>query len=395
MNVAKIQEKITEYGLDGWLFYDFRGKDSIAQKMLNLDPNKLASRRWFYFIPASGDPRKLANAIEPHSLDHLPGTKSIYMPWKKLPQDLKELLGDSKKIAMQYSPNNNIPYLSNVDAGTIELIRSLGFEIVSSGNLVSEFEAHLDEEAIKSHYVAGDAMHKVLDEVWKEVASRIRSGNNPTEYDIYLFMHERYKHYGLWTDHGPIVAVNEHAADPHFEPSADNCSIIKEGDLLLVDTFCKMETANAVWYDITWMSYVGTEVPERITEVFNIARDARDTALNYVKERFANGLECRGCDVDDASRNVIENAGLGQYFIHRTGHNISQILHGNGAHCDNFETKDERLIIKGSCFSIEPGIYIPEEKIGFRTEIDVIIDDNGNVDVCGPIQDKIVLVMNY
>jgi Xaa-Pro dipeptidase len=393
MNLEAIQNELQKANIDGWLFYDFRGRDTIATRILGIDPNHFSTRRWFYYIPAKGEPRKLANAIEPAYLDFLPGSKEIYMPWKELPGKLSQLLEGAKTVAMQWSPNCSIPYISVVDGGMVDLIRSIGVEVVSSGNLVSIFEAHLDEAGWQSHYDAGQLMMKIKDMAFAEIGNRIKAGNPPTEYEIHMFMRDLYEQNGLEADHGPIVGVNEHAADPHFDNAPDNSFTMKEGDLVLIDLFAKeKKDPNSVWYDITWMGFIGDTIPARIQEVWEIAKNARNSALKLVQERFASNTPLQGGEVDDAARNVINSAGLGKYFIHRTGHNISATLHGNGAHCDNFETNDTRLIIKGSCFSIEPGIYIAEEKIGFRTEIDVFIKEDGEVVVVGEIQDEIIKI---
>jgi len=392
MNIQEIQKALREFEIDGWLFCDFRNRDSIAQKILELDTTHLATRRWFYFVPANGDPVKLANRIEPNKLDKLPGRKRLFQPWEELHTELADILKDSKKVAMNYSPMNAIPYVAMTDAGTVELVRSCGVEVVSSADLVSLFESYLDENDKQSHIEASVLMQKVKDETFEEVGNRIRAGKNPTEYEIQQFMHSKFSENGLFWDHGPIVGVNEHAADPHFEPTPENSHYIKAGDLLLLDLFARKNEVNSIWYDITWMAYIGNEIPERIQSIWDVLKAARDAAFKLVFDRFSNDIPIQGWEVDKAARDVINNAGFGQYFIHRTGHNISNQLHGNGAHMDNFETKDERYIIKGSCFSIEPGIYMTEEKIGFRTEIDVFVDNTGKVEVFGDIQQDIVKI---
>ncbi|OGU57224.1 MAG: hypothetical protein A2X64_10740 [Ignavibacteria bacterium GWF2_33_9] len=394
MELQKIQASLQEMNLDGWLFYDFHNRDAIAARILNINKNKFASRRWFYFIPAVGTPVKLVHRIETAQLDHLPGDKLIYLPWQEQHANIQKMLGSAKKVAMQYSPNNNIPYVSIVDGGTVELIRSFGVEVISSADLVSQFESYLTEEDRLSHFEAGDIMQMVKNEAFAEIARRIKSGNNPTEYEIQKYMQNMMRTNGMTFMDGPIVAVNEHAADPHFEPTAENTFIMKEGDLVLIDLWAKLDRERSCYYDITWMGYIGTEVPEKITNILQIAFNARDAAYNYVSDKFAAGEDVRGCDVDDVCRKVIVDAGYGHAFTHRTGHNIAEEVHGNGTHIDNLETMDERFIIKGSCFSIEPGIYLKDEKIGFRTEIDVFIDDNGKAHVAGDVQREIIKIMN-
>lgn len=394
MDIAKIQTALKELGIDGWLFYDFHNRDAIAARILNKDRSKMATRRWFYYIPTEGEPMKLVHKIEPWQLDSLPGDKLIYLPWEQQHAHLRTILGNAKKVAMQYSPNNAIPYVSIVDGGTVDLVRSFGIEVVTSADLVSTFESHLSEADLKMHIDAAVPMQMVKDEAFREIGRRIKAGNNPTEYEIMLFMQDLMQKNNLIFSDGPIVAVNEHAADPHFEPTEANTHTIKEGDLVLIDLWAKFNVPGGIYYDITWMGYVGTEVPEHIAKIFKVATDARDAAMNYVKANFANGTPIRGCDVDDVCRKVVVDGGYGEYFTHRTGHNIGEEVHGNGTHIDNLETKDERYLINGSCFSIEPGIYMPDEKIGFRTELDVYITNDGKAEVAGPIQYDIIKIMS-
>ncbi len=393
MNLQAIQQELQKAQIDGWLFYDFHNRDAIAARVLQMDASRFASRRWYYFIPAQGEPQKLVHRIEPWRCDHLPGDKHIYLSWQEQQQKLENILKSCKTVAMQYSPNNAIPYVSIVDAGTVELIRSFGVAIVSSGDLVGKFEAHLTNEDLQSHKEAGEIMQMVKNETFKEIAGRIRAGENPREFEIQAYMHELMRENDMFWGDGPIVAVNEHAADPHFEPTKENSFEMKKGDLVLLDLWAKKNRPGSIFYDITWMGYIGETVPEKPENIFQIAAKARNAALDFVRERFANGIPVHGWEVDDACRKVIVDAGYGKYFTHRTGHNIGEEVHGNGVHIDNLETKDERLILPGTCFSIEPGIYIPEEKIGFRTEIDVFVTDAGEVGVAGEIQEKIIPIL--
>ena len=394
MELQKIQTALKEAGVDGWLFYDFHNRDAIAARILSMDTRRFASRRWFYYIPAEGEPQKLVHKIEPWRCDHLPGKKNVYLPWEQQHAMLKEILAGAKKVAMQYSPNNAIPYVSIVDAGTFNLVQSFGVEVVTSADLVSKFESHLTMADCDTHIEAGVVLQNVKDEAFREIARRIKAGQNPTEYEIYQFMVDIMKKGGLSFTDGPIVAVNEHAADPHFEPTFENTHPMKIGDLVLIDLWAKMDRPGSIYYDITWMGYIGQEVPEKLENIFGVIRDARDTALNLVRERFATNTPVYGWQVDDACRNVVIAAGYGEYFSHRTGHNIGEEVHGNGVHIDNLETKDERVIIPGTCFSVEPGIYMEHEKIGFRTEIDVFVTDEGNVEVFGDVQKSIIPILN-
>ncbi|HAW09249.1 MAG TPA: hypothetical protein DCW42_08840 [Bacteroidetes bacterium] len=392
MELERIQSALKQSNLDGWLFYDHHNRDGIAARILGRDKSKMATRRWYYFIPANGSPIKLVHKIEQGQLNELPGEKLVYLPWQEQHSQLKKMLGNSKRIAMQYSPNNDIPYISIVDGGALELIRSFGVEVISSANLVSEFESFIDEEGMQSHIQAGKVMQMVKDEAFKEIRRRLDKGINPTEYEIQQYMVDIILKNGLEYDDPPIVAVNEHAADPHFEPQKEGSAIMKEGDLVLLDLWAKLSKPRSIYYDITWMGYIGNEIPEKIDKIFKIATGARDAALSFVKDKFAKNEPLRGSELDDHCRKYIADRGYGDAFIHRTGHNIGEEVHGNGTHIDNLETRDDRFLIKGSCFSIEPGIYLPDEKIGFRTELDVFIEQNGKVDVFGAIQDEIVKI---
>jgi len=394
MDLQAIQKALKEAHLDGWLFYDFHNRDAIAARILHMDTSRFASRRWYYYIPAAGEPQKLVHRIEPWRCDHLPGKKSIYLPWQEQHHLLKQMLGSAKRLAMQYSPNNAVPYVSIVDGGTIELIRGFGIEVVSSADLVGMFEAHLSMQDWESHKQAGKALQMVKDETFKEIGKQIKEGKTPAEYEIQGFMHGLMKQEDLHWDDGPIVAVNENAADPHFEPTAQKSYAMKKGDLVLLDLWAKKNRPGSIYYDITWMGYVGEKVPERIENRFQILRTARETALKLVEESFAAGRTIYGWQVDDACRKVVVDAGYGEYFTHRTGHNIGEEVHGNGVNIDNLETKDERKILPGTCFSIEPGIYLLHEKLGFRSEIDVFITDDGKVEVMGAKQDKVIAILS-
>ncbi len=394
MQLEAIQKALKEANIDGWLFYDFHNRDAIAHRILNIDTKRFTSRRWFYYIPAEGTPKKLVHSIETYKLAHLPGEQYVYLPWEQQHALLREILADVKKIAMQYSPMNAIPYVSIVDGGTIDLIRSFGIEVVSSADLVSIFESHLSMEDFETHRKAGILMQEIKNAAFKEIAHRIRSGKQPKEYEIQEFMHNLMRQNNLAWGDGPVVAINEHAADPHFEPTPENSYTMQIGDLVLIDLWAKLDQPRSIFYDITWMGFIGETVPEKIESLFSIIAKARDTAYNLVKERFASNTPVYGWEVDKACREVVEQAGFGKYFIHRTGHNIGEQVHGNGTHIDNLETKDLRRIIPGSCFSIEPGIYIPDEKLGFRTEIDVFVTDDGKVEVIGDIQQKVIPIMS-
>jgi Xaa-Pro aminopeptidase len=391
MELQKIQTAIKSLGIDGWLFFDFHNRDHLGLKILGMDPHAMSTRRWYYFIPASGEPVKLAHRVEPGKLDHLPGKKMMYSSWRELHTNLKEILGKPSKIAMQYSPMNAIPYISIVDGGTLELVKSFGHEIVSSADLVQQFEALLDEKAIKSHFKAGKLIDKILDEAFDEVRKSLRNKKCKTEYEIEQFIEKRFKANHLITDDPLIVGTNDHPANPHFAPTPKNSRKIKPGDKLLVDLWAKLDKPGSIYYDITWSAFVGDDPPEEYVKAFHIVRDARRAGIKFLTERLNSGKQVAGWEVDDVCRNVVKEAGYGGNFTHRTGHSIGEEVHGNGANIDNFETQDTRLLVPGCLFSLEPGIYL-EGKMGVRSELDIFIDGSNKAMVTGKEQDELALI---
>ena len=388
--VARIQQAIRDQPqLDGWLFYDFRRLDPIAYRVLLLDPTLHVTRRWYYWVPAHGTPVKLQHRIEPHVLDGLPGEAWPYVSWREQQTALGYLLQSAKRIAMQYSPMNAIPYLSRVDAGTIELVRSFNVEVVSSADLVQQFEAVWDEAQLASHRVAATGLRAIVDEAFAFVGRSLERGADVTEYGLQQFILSRMEAKGLVTSSPPIAAVNAHSADPHYGPGPTGSAPIRPGDLVLIDLWAKQPTRGAVYADITWTGYVGTSVPARQQEIFQIVRRARDAALTFVQERSRAGRFPYGWEVDDVCRRVIQDAGHGDHFVHRTGHSIGEEVHGNGANIDNLETQDARRLMPGTCFSIEPGIYLPGE-FGIRSELDVYLSHNDAVVYGQPIQTEII-----
>jgi Xaa-Pro dipeptidase len=389
-DLAAIQSALRENKLDGWLFYDHHHRDPLAYSILGLDPHLFVSRRWFYFIPAQGEPQKLVHRIESFKLDTLPGKKTAYSSWQELESQLQTLLTGATRIAMQYSPRNAIMYVSMVDAGTIELLRSFGKEPVTSADLVSHFEAVLTEAQLATHYVAQKSIDELLEAAWKEIGTRARSGGT-TEYAIVQYLQEGLTRAGLIWDHGPNVSAGPNSADSHYEPTAANSRPIRTGDFVLIDIWGKLANdPTAVWYDITWTGVVNRQPTEREQLIFTTVRNARDASIKAVQEAFASNTPIAGYQADDASRNVIRKAGFGDAFTHRTGHNIGPELHGNGAHLDNLETHDERLILPNTCFSVEPGLYFPGE-FGIRSEVDMIVH-KGKAEVTGRIQTELVRV---
>lgn len=391
MDLKAIQAALKDRKLDGWLFYDFRGSDPLANSILGMG-NAFRSRRWFYWVPTQGEPTRIVHAIETGSLDHLPGKKLIYLPWQQLHEHLKKTLAGSKRIAMQYSPNNNIPYVSRVDAGTIELLRSFGLDIVTSAELVQQFEAVIDAEGEASHMRAADALGEIVHAAFQRIGDRIRAGQDVTECMIQQFITDSFEARNMEADHPAIVGVNANAADPHFAPDPKNDTKMKKGDFVLIDLWAKEKNPKAIMADITWTGFIGTKPSDEHVKVFNTVRDARDAAVNFVQSSLSAGKAIRGCDVDDACRKVIVDAGYGQYFIHRTGHSIHTMTHGNGTNIDNLETHDDRPISPRTCFSIEPGIYL-EGRFGVRSEIDVFVKDAKTAVVTGiPAQRELVLI---
>ncbi len=392
MKIEEIQKVIVNFGLDGWLFYDFHNRDKIGMKILSFPTHGLATRRWFYLIPAEGEPIKLVHRVEPDKLDHLPGKKFYYSGWIELHDRLKEILGSPKKIAMQYSPLNAIPYISIVDAGTIELIRSFGHEVVSSADLVQIFEALIDERTIQTHFEAGKLVDETLDEAFEEIRKAIRAVKYKTEYEIQQFILKRFYDKGLISNEDPpIVGVNDHPANPHFYPTPENTREIKPGDKLLIDLWAKKNEPGAIFYDITWCAYIGDEPPEDYVKIFHIVRDARREALAFLQSRLNQNQEVAGWEVDEVARKYIQERGYGEFFTHRTGHSIGENVHGNGANIDNFETQDLRKLVPGCLFSLEPGVYI-QGKMGVRSEVNVYINSDKKAIITGREQEELVLI---
>ena len=387
MNLPEIQAALRERKQQAWLFYDHHHRDPIAYHILGLSETMMVTRRWFYLVPAQGDPVKLVHRIESHHLDSLPGSKLEYSAWEELWQNLESMLKPYRSVVMQYSPNNQIPYISLVDGGMLELIRSFGKEVVSSANLVAQFEAVLTEEQIASHFKARDAIDKIVPAAFQEIGRRVRSGGT-NEYEIQKWILEAFARENLETCDPPNVSVGRHSGDPHYEPSAEKSSPIKQGDFVLLDIWAKLNDPNSVYYDITWTGAIGTP-SDKQREIFDIVRDARDVGINTVKQAFESGRTIHGWEVDKAVREFITGKGYGQYFIHRTGHSIGRDIHANGANLDNLETKDDREILPNTCFSVEPGIYLPE--FGVRSEINMITR-KGKAEVTGRIQEELVQI---
>jgi Xaa-Pro dipeptidase len=389
MNLEAIQAALQTEGLDGWLFYDHHHRDPLAYRILELPDQLQASRRWYYFIPAQDEPRALCHRIESHNLDSLPGKKSVYSRWSEQKDGLRHLLGSSQIVAMQHSPECALPYIAMVDGGTIELIRSLGVEIRSSANLVQIFEACWSEQQLKLHIEAGRRMDRIRAEAFALIGERTRNAVPLSEWEVRSFLLDRFAEGGLQTDHGPIVAVNTNASDPHYEPTSDRHRAIEPGDFVLIDMWAKLTVPDSVYYDITWTGFCGDDPTPEMRKVFDVVTGARDKAVEHVQTSVGKGVELAGFQVDDAARGHIEAAGFGDHFVHRTGHSIGVEVHGAGANMDNYETHDERRLIPWTCFSVEPGVYLPE--FGIRSEVNVFIGDK-DARVTGEIQRELLLL---
>ena len=381
MNLTAIQSALRELAIDGWLVCDFRGSNLLGRRVLGFADGDIKSRRWFYFLPASGEPCKLVHRIETGALDALPGSKRVYLRWQELEEGLKSILTGAKRIAMEYSPRNANPYISRIDAGTVELVRSIGLEIISSGDLVQRFEATWDDEQWQMHLDAAKHTDAAYGVAWRFIADAVRRRGSVLETEVQAVILRHFDANGLTTYSPPIVGANEHSGDPHFETSAATDTAMKEGDFVLIDLWAKLARPRSVYSDLTRVGYIGRQAPEKHERVFQVVAAARDAAIAAVKDAFAAGRPLPGWQVDQAARDEIEKAGYGQYFVHRTGHNIGQEVHGSGAHMDNLETREERLVMPRTCFSIEPGIYLPE--FGVRSEINVFADGGGQVHVTG------------
>jgi len=388
-DINGIQSDLRAANLDGWLFYDFRGRDPIAQGILQLPPG-MRTRRWYYFVPAKGTPRKLVHKIETESLAALPGDTLFYAGQAELRKNLGKLLGRAKNVAMQYSPKNAIPYVAMVDAGTVELVRRTGVKVVSSADLVQKYEACWSQAQLESHLAAGAVIDRVVQGAFHLAAKNVREKKTFTEYDLKQWILKEFESAGIAVDQGPDIAVGPHASDPHYGPTPETASPIREGDLLLMDVWGKTKTAGSVYYDITWVGYLGAKVPEKMAKIFGIVREARDKAIELIQSSIAAGKPLQGWQVDKAARKVIEKAGYGKYFFHRTGHNIGQTVHGNGVNMDGLETHDVRHLIPRTCNSIEPGIYLPE--VGIRSEVNMYIGEK-EARVTGAVQKEILALL--
>ena len=390
MDLEAIQRQLQAEGADGWLFFDHHHRDPIAYQVLGLEAGRHVSRRWYYWLPAQGEPVKLTNRIEHWMLDSLPGEKVVYSSWREQRERLGEILSGSENIAMQYSPDCMIPYVSLVDAGTIDLIRGLGKQVVSSASLVQTFQATWDADQLEMHEEAGRRVDATREAAFARIGEKLKAGETVREYEIAQFILDRFREQGLATQDGPIVGVNANSGNPHYAPARDSSAEIRPGDFVLIDLWAKLDKPRAVYYDITWTGFCGEQAPEKIQQVFEIVTRSRDAALDAVDAAMREGRRLAGWEVDDITRGVITEAGYGEAFVHRTGHSIGENVHGNGVNIDNLETRDDRPIGPRLCFSIEPGIYLPE--FGVRSEIDCYVFEGG-AKATGAVQREIVRIV--
>jgi Xaa-Pro aminopeptidase len=388
LSIEAVQQALREDGLDGWLLYDFHGSNPIAARVTGLaGSKKLATRRWYYLIPASGAPRGLVHAIERHNLDGLPGEKRAYAGRDQLTKGLHDLLSGVKRVAMEYSPDNAIPYVSRVDAGTVEAVRHAGADVVSSGDLIQRFEAVWSDAALESHLAASERLYRIKDRAFELIRERLKAGEAINEYELQERMLVWFAEEGLWTDSGPNVCAQENAGNPHYQATREAHRAIRPDEMVLIDLWGKLPQPGAVFADITWMAYTGPVVPDEYARAFAAARDGRDAAIDLVQRATEQGRDLRGFEVDRTCRDVIERAGYGAQFIHRTGHSLGEEVHGNGVHMDDYETHDDRRLIPGTGFTIEPGVYT--DRYGVRTEINMFIGRR-EARVSGPRQREIV-----
>ncbi|MES1261873.1 MAG: M24 family metallopeptidase [Acidobacteriota bacterium] len=386
MEIALIQEALRREKLDGWLFFDHHQRDLLAYRVLGVDPRKHVTRRWYYMIPSEGEPLGLVHRIEAGVLDVLPGEKLRYSSWQEQHARLARLLQGMTRVAMQYSPRCAVPYVSMVDAGTVELVRDFGVEVVTSAELIQVFEANLNEAQFATHLEAGRRVDRIREGAFRLIAEKLSSGID--EVTVRDWILEEFRKGGMITDNSPIVGVNAHAGDPHYEPRQETNLPIRAGDVVLLDMWAKLDRSGAVYYDITWTGVCGSP-SDRVQNVYAAVRGARDSAIGAVTRTIGAGSELRGFEVDDAARSYIRSKGFGEYFVHRTGHSIGEEVHGTGANMDNLETHDDRRILPGALFSIEPGIYLPE--FGIRSEVNMFVREGG-ASTTGEVQRDLVRI---
>ncbi|MCH9608928.1 MAG: hypothetical protein S4CHLAM45_03330 [Chlamydiales bacterium] len=392
MEIGEIQKRLLEHEIDGWLIYDHHGSNRFARELFNLHPNLFITRRLFYWIPASGEPKKLLHFIEEGSLDHLLGEQLLYLSWAEFEEGVKKLVGSAGRIAMEYSPNGMNPNVSVVDGGTIELVRKMGTEVVSSDDLLQHFTSVLSEEQIDTHLKAADVLKSTIFNVWEMIADRLKQEKRITEYDVQKFIISEFMANKCITEDGPTCAVNGNSSHPHYIATKQSAAEIQRGDLILIDLWCKLDVPHGIYADITRVAVAASEPTPRQEEVFTVVANAQKAAYTFLKQRLENGEKVRGYEVDNICRQYIEEKGYGKFFTHRSGHNIDTQIHGAGANLDNFETSDRRKILPCTCFSVEPGIYLPDE-FGVRLEYDILVKADNTPQITGGIEETIFCLL--
>jgi Xaa-Pro aminopeptidase len=392
IDIGAVQAALEADGIDGWLLYDFRGLNAIAAEITAVakQGGHLATRRWFYLIPATGEPRGLVHAIERNSLAHLPGSSQRYAGRQQLEAGLRGLLSGLRRVAMEYSPECAIPYVARVDAGTIELVKKCGVDVVSSGDLVQRFAAVWDDRAIETHQQASAKLYRIKDRAFDEIRRRLAAGAATTEYDIQQAMAKWFEEEELVSDSAPNVSAQANAGNPHYLPTATAHRAIRRDELVLLDLWGKLNRPGAVFADITWMGFTGARVPEPQQRAFDAVCAARDAAIALVQRAASGGQELRGWQVDRAASTVLKNAGFGAQILHRTGHSLGEEVHGAGVNMDDYETHDDRRLLPGTGFTIEPGVYFDD--FGVRSEINMVVGAREAV-VTGPPQTAIVALV--
>lgn len=392
LDIAAVQHTLRADGLAGWLLYDFHGSNPIATRLAGLDTGThMTTRRWYYLIPAEGTPLGLVHAIERHNLDQLPGERIVYASREQLESGLTRLLAGCSRVAMEYSAECAIPYLSRVDGGTLEAIRRRGVEVVSSGDLVQRFEAGWDAQQHATHTRASEALYRIKDRAFDRVATALRNSEALSEYGLQQQMVGWFDEEALASDSAPVVAVGANAGNPHYLPTAARHAPITADQVLLLDLWGKTMVRGAVFADITWVGFTGRVVPPAPAAAFQAIVDARDAAVALVEEAARTARDLRGWEVDRVARTALERAGFGDHILHRTGHSLGEQVHGNGVHMDDYETHDDRRILPGAGFTIEPGLYF--ETFGVRTEINIFRGPNA-AHVTGPRQAAIIALGN-
>jgi Xaa-Pro dipeptidase len=389
--IRDVQQLLKKMHIDGWLIYDFRGSNDLGCRFLELASHFFSTRRFLYWIPADGEPVKVVHAIEPFVLDHWPGEKRMFVSWQSFQQQVSSLMAGVRRVAMEYSPKNMIPYVSKVDAGTVDLVRSFGVEVVSSAMILPHFTAVISEEQGKSHIRAGLILNRIVGDIWEWISERLKTGQKLTDYDVQQRIVSDFAHEKLVSADPPIVAVGPDSANPHFQNSSERQTVIQAGDWILIDLWAKEDQPQSIYGDISRVAVIGSSPTDLQKKIFSIVHNARKAATELVKSRFAHGKEIYGWEVDECARQVICDAGYENCVIHRTGHSIEESVHGSGANMDNLETHDDRPILPSTCFSIEPSIYLPNQ-FGVRLEYDLYVHRNGHVEIVGGEQNQIIVV---